>query len=138
MTRIVKKHSSGGILVKDGKVLLIHWDAPRSTYDLPKGSIDEGESAEDACVREVREETGYQTEIIKYIGQTYYEYDWIDGTYHKKTVDYFLLKTNQNQPYNHAREAHETFENVWVTPEEAIHLISRDVDKEILKKALLQ
>ena len=138
MTKIVKKHSAGGVLIKNGKVLLIHWDPPRSTYDLPKGSIDEGETPEVACIREVREETGYDTEIIRYIGQTYYEYDWTDGTYHKKIVDYFLLKTDQDQPDSHSREPHETFENVWVTPEDAVQLLSRDVDKEIVQKALLQ
>ena len=43
--------------MRDGQVALVH----RPKYDdwaLPKGKLDEGESWEDAAVREVREETG--------------------------------------------------------------------------------
>lgn len=134
--KIVKKHSAGGLIIKDGKVLLIHWDPPRNSYDFPKGAIDKGETLEQACIREVREETGYQTEIIRYIGATNYEYDWVDGTHHEKTVDYFLLKTDQNEPDEHGREAHETFQNEWVPFEQAMTLLTKDIDKEILSKVL--
>jgi 8-oxo-dGTP diphosphatase len=53
--------ASGGVVYRDGadglEVLLVH----RPRYDdwsLPKGKLDDGESWEDAAVREVEEETG--------------------------------------------------------------------------------
>jgi len=133
---IVKKHSAGGLLFNNGNVLLIHWDPPRSSYDFPKGTIEPNETPEQACVREVLEETGYDTKIVEFIGQTHYEYDWTDGTHHVKTVDYFLLKNTHLSESAPKREAHETFQNVWVDVDKAMDLLTRDVDKEILFKAL--
>ena len=136
MRETVYHHSSGGLIINEDKVLVIHWNEPRSSYDFPKGGIETGESPEDACVREVYEETGYQTRIIALIGSTHYEYDWIDGTYIKKDVDYYLLAPLDMNATTPNREAHETFENVWLSFEEAATLLTRDIDKDILQKAL--
>ena len=48
---------AGGGLVqnKEGEVLLIF---RRGSWDLPKGKVDEGETIEQAAIREVQEETG--------------------------------------------------------------------------------
>ena len=136
MTKILKKHSAGGLLFNNGNVLLIHWDPPRSSYDFPKGSIEPNETPEQACTREVLEETGYSTKIVQFIGQTNYEYDWIDGTHYEKTVDYFLVEDTQIYKSEPKREAHETFQNVWIGVDKAMELLTRDVDKDILAKAL--
>jgi 8-oxo-dGTP pyrophosphatase MutT (NUDIX family) len=136
MTEIVKKHSAGGLLFDKNNVLLIHWDPPRSSYDYPKGTIDPNETPEQACVREVLEETGFNTKIVEFIGQTHYEYDWIDGTHHEKTVDYFLLENTNISELVPKRELHETFQNVWLSVDRAMELLTRDIDKEILTKAL--
>jgi len=131
---IVYKKSSGGLLVDADKILLIHWDKPRGSYDFPKGGVDPGETSEEACVREVYEETGYKTRIISPLGQTAYEYDWHDGTYHKKTVDYYLLQKETKE--THAREPHETFTEIWCPLEKARELLTRDIDKVIFDKAI--
>ncbi|MEO5949861.1 MAG: NUDIX hydrolase [Candidatus Saccharimonadales bacterium] len=136
MTEVVQKHSAGGLVIKDNKVLLIHWDAPRDTYDFPKGSINPDETVEQTCTREVYEETGYKTEIVKFIGKTHYEYDWIDGKHHAKTVDYFLLKLVDDKSPTPEREKHETFKNVWINVKDAGTILTREIDKEILTKAL--
>lgn len=56
-----KEVSSGVLIVtKNNEVLCCHSTGKRfedGTYDLPKGHIDEGETALEAAVREVREET---------------------------------------------------------------------------------
>jgi len=135
-TAVVYKHSAGGLVFKDNHVLLINWEPPRSTFDFPKGTIEPGESPEATCVREVLEETGYATRIISYIGQTHYEYDWTDGTHHDKRVDYYLLALTDSEGATPAREAHEKFENVWCSIDEAVALITKDIDKDILRKAL--
>lgn len=136
MSEIVHKHSSGGVLIKDGKVLLIHWAHPRNSYDFPKGSIEPDETSHEACIREVLEETGYLTRILAPLGQTHYEYDWIDNKHHKKTVDYYLLESVDDNVQEPAREEHETFENIWLTPEEAKEKLTFEVDLDILSKAL--
>ena len=138
MSEIVQKHSAGGIIISHGEVLLIHWEPPRDSYDFPKGSIEQGETAESACIREVREETGYETEVIEYVGETQYEYTWIDGNHHQKKVDYYLLRIIGESEDGPAREEHETFENVWVPIEDAAAILTRDNDKTIFEQALLR
>lgn len=134
--KTVYKHSAGGVVLHNGQVLLIHWDPPRDSYDFPKGAIDKNESPEDACLREVYEETGYRTQIVRFIGTTHYEYAWKDGTHHHKTVEYFLLALDPDDQQNPTpkRERHETFVNAWVPIVDAEATITRDIDKEILRK----
>ncbi len=134
---VVFKHSAGGVVLHEGKVLLIHWDTPRDSYDFPKGSLMRTETSEQACLREVKEETGYDTRILSPLGQTNYEYAWKDGTYIKKRVDYFLLELiGSPDTSTPKRERYERFVNVWVSVEVASKKITRDIDKDILQKAL--
>lgn len=136
MTKDIQVRSAGGLLFRDDHVLLIHWDPPRDSYDFPKGTIDKGETVEDACVREVLEETGYATRIIDFIGRTHYEFDGHDGRHIKKAVDYYLLESTEQTNVEPRRETHETFHNTWVPVNDAANVITRDIDKEIFRKAL--
>lgn len=128
--------SAGGVLFKDGKVLLIHWEPPRSSYDFPKGGIKLFESPESACVREVYEETGYKTKTLAPIDTTEYEYIAHDGRRSRKTVKYFLLELTDERAYPTRRAKYETFDNAWVPIDEAYALITRDVDKALFRSAL--
>ena len=53
------KTTSYGVLIfnEQGQLLLAHATGRRH-WDIPKGGAEEGESARDAAIREVREETG--------------------------------------------------------------------------------
>ncbi|GMK41412.1 hypothetical protein PCCS19_44680 [Paenibacillus sp. CCS19] len=52
--------SAGGLIVKDNEVLLvrINYGANKGYWMLPGGFVEEGESFEEAAIREVKEETG--------------------------------------------------------------------------------
>lgn len=53
-----KRDRASGVIVWDGKVLLIKRIKPTETYYVfPGGGIEEGESPEAAVIREVKEET---------------------------------------------------------------------------------
>ncbi|QKE75743.1 NUDIX hydrolase [Arthrobacter citreus] len=64
-----RKHSlSAGAVVlnEEGKILLI--SGPRRGWEFPGGVIEIGETISDGIIREVKEETGIDIELIKFCG----------------------------------------------------------------------
>jgi len=62
--------SAAGVILKDGGLLLIRRgvEPAKGKWSLPSGFIEEGESPEEGCIREVLEETGLETIIKKLLG----------------------------------------------------------------------
>jgi 8-oxo-dGTP pyrophosphatase MutT (NUDIX family) len=114
------------VVVRDGKVLLVH----RPRYDdwtFPKGKLDPGESFELAALREVEEETGVRGSIGRELPATHYE---VGGR--PKVVRYWLMTPRDETAFV---PNDETDDLRWVTPEEALELLSYDRDREVLAAA---
>jgi len=58
--------SAYGIIIEDDAILLVPQFG--SKFDVPGGGVDLGESLEDAVIREVKEETGLDVEVVKLAG----------------------------------------------------------------------
>ncbi len=88
--RVERQHSAGGVVEREGRVLLIATGGGRR-WQLPKGRIEAGESIEQAAVREVREETGVVGRVVAPLPAI--DYWFADGPSRRirKHVDYFLL-----------------------------------------------
>jgi ADP-ribose pyrophosphatase YjhB (NUDIX family) len=66
--------SAALILDDSWRVLLVRHGHGRGNWDLPGGGVEAGESATDAVIREVREETGLTVTVERLCG-VYYEPD---------------------------------------------------------------
>ena len=57
------------VIVNDGNLLLAHWNEDgRTGWTLPGGGLEGFETAEQAAVREIAEETGYVAELTALLG----------------------------------------------------------------------
>ena len=82
-------HAAGGIVIREEKLLFIFRNGK---WDLPKGKIDAGESAEEAALREVAEECGINGhQIIKKLPSTFHIYQ---SPYHDTFGQWILKETH--------------------------------------------
>ncbi|WP_051488786.1 NUDIX domain-containing protein [Cytobacillus firmus] len=80
---------SAGVCIRGHKVLMVLQgtaDEPKR-WSVPSGGLEEGETFEECCIREIREETGFEVRVIRPIykkessgGEVrYYEVEIIGG-----------------------------------------------------------
>ncbi|WP_256974948.1 NUDIX hydrolase [Paenibacillus amylolyticus] len=62
------RYASRGLLVDDRLNVAMMYMSKINLYKLPGGGIDEGEEIRDAFLREIKEESGYEAEIIHELG----------------------------------------------------------------------
>ena len=62
--------SSGGVVVFNNAILLLR--KFNGDWVLPKGKVEQGETLEQAALREVSEESGVKGQIQQYLGEIHY------------------------------------------------------------------
>jgi ADP-ribose pyrophosphatase YjhB (NUDIX family) len=84
---------AAGILVKDGKILLVRHEKNNKSYWLiPGGGVDFGESVEESLIREYREEVG----ITIKVGPMVLVHDTIPPDRHRQGLNlYFMVSAEQ-------------------------------------------
>jgi ADP-ribose pyrophosphatase YjhB (NUDIX family) len=115
----VCNHTSVGMVVeRDGKILLIERNNFPFTYALPAGHVDEGETYEEAAVRELKEEVGLDAEKIELIAEGRVENPCSrpGGTWHY----WRFYKINAMGDVN--RSERETKQATWFTREQIRNL----------------
>ena len=134
-----REFSAGGVLVRRLKGtwhLAVIRPAGKKVWALPKGIIGRGESAAEAALREVAEETGIEGRLLEKLGDIRYVYMW-RGERVFKVVSFFLLRYSSGRLGDispaHRREVDETR---WIPLEEAPTTLAYKGEREMAEKAL--
>ena len=134
MGRITHQHSAGGVVIKgvidDPYVLLIK-PSGRDRWQLPKGHIDAGESAENAAMREVREEGGVDARVLAPLEPIRFFYQ-MSGKRFVKTVDFFLMSYESGSVDDHDDEVDEA---CWFALDEARSKLTFESEQRSLSEA---
>ncbi|MBI5061189.1 MAG: NUDIX domain-containing protein [Candidatus Aenigmarchaeota archaeon] len=86
--------SAGGVVFRGKKILLIKDSYGR--WSLPKGHIEKGETAEQAALREIKEETGIDGRIIELLGEIKYFFQ-LKGEKIFKIAKFFLVEASNDK-----------------------------------------
>lgn len=115
-----------------GKILLLLRQDHKphgNTWGLPSGKIEAGETAKQAMLRELQQETGYEDAagLLVYVGKVYVRHEGVDFIYY---VYRLSLKSQPKVEINKAE--HKEYD--WFYPEEALKMnLIHDLDACIKK-----
>ncbi len=120
--------AAGGIVCRPGpagptEIAVVHRPM-QDDWTLPKGKLDGGETAEQAALREVEEETGLRCQVVRPAGCTAY----IDRRGRDKIVCYWIMRPLGGQ----FRPNAEVDAMRWLTVEEALASLSYPVDRALV------
>ena len=126
--------SCGGVVIFRGKILLLYKNF-RNKYEgwvLPKGTVEQDEDFKQTALREVKEESGVDAEIIKYIGRSQYSFSVSNDTVEKEVHWYLMMAGN----YYSKPQKEEYFEDSgYYKYHEAYHLLKFANERQILERA---
>ncbi len=128
--------SAGGVVVRGDELVVIvptrRGSGGTKVLGLPKGHPESGESAEQAAVREVREEAGVSGELIESLGTVEYTYER-KGRSIAKRVEFFLIDYREGDPADHD---HEVEQARWMPLAEAVTALTYAGEREIVARAI--
>lgn len=139
-SKTVRATSCGGILLRDaaGSIEICLGRRQRTmgrsgtTWSLPKGTPNDGETVDETALREVAEETGLEVRILGPVGAIEYFFSQKGERIHK-TVHYFLMEATGGSLDAHD---HEFDEVRWMPIDEARRLMTFETERQIVEEAL--
>lgn len=113
---IIVRKSSYAVVIKDRKLLLV---GTKSTgkYWFAGGVLDEGESKEDAVIREVQEEAGLEVKVVEKLIEvdSYFYFDHANEAYNQHSYFYLCEVLGDAKPSdNNPDELDEAVKPEWV------------------------
>ena len=122
------------MVIHKGKILLLYKEYKKryTGWVLPKGTVEPGETHPETALREVKEESSANTEIIKYIGPSNYSFNGREQLI-KKTVHWYLMKSENF--YTKPQREEYFVDAGYYKFHEAYHLVKFADEKQMIKKA---
>ncbi len=128
----------GGAISKNGKILLLKRRETKKFlpgyYDIPGGKVEPGEDPNHALIREVKEETGLDTEIVKpyNVWSDILEYNNGKELVKECIIEIdFILKIKKARAIKLSLEEHSEY--IWVDKKGIPSKISPQLRKTIIK-----
>ena len=131
---MIEATSCGGVVIFRGKILVLYKNY-KSKYEgwvLPKGTVEPGEEHWQTALREVREETGVEASIVKYIGVSEYKLN-VPQDNVEKEVHWYLMMADSY--YSKPQKEEYFVDSGYYKYHEAYHLLKFSNEKQILEKA---
>ena len=129
------EHSSGGAVIhtrNGASYVALIATRGKTRWGLPKGAVSQGETSEQAALREVLEETGLSAEIVRPLDTIEYFFRAGD-TLIRKRVDFYLMRYVSGELTPQLSEVDDV---EWVELSEAIQRASFDSERKLLEAAL--
>jgi HAD superfamily hydrolase (TIGR01509 family) len=130
--RFVCYTAAGGVVVRDGRVLVLR-RPDRDEVRLPKGHVEPGETAQEAALRETREESGYADLAVRAnLGAQLVQFNR-DGQRVVRIERYFLMSLvgQASRPVGGEPE----FEPAWLPWDESLAALTFEPEREWVRRA---
>jgi HAD superfamily hydrolase (TIGR01509 family) len=125
--------AAGGVVFQEDRVLTLQRPS-REEVRLPKGHIDEGESAAEAALRETAEESGYAALAIRAdLGSQLVEFD--DGKKHVLRSERYFLVELTGSAGEPSSPPEQQFVPTWLGWEDALAALTFEAEREWLWRA---
>ena len=131
---MIREFSAGGLVIRNlrGRPFVAVVRVREQILALPKGHPEAGESAQEAALREVREETGLEATPIEKLGDIRYWYAR-EGERVMKIVAFFLFRYRSGDVADHD---HEVEEALWIPLDEAAERLAYEGERQMAESAL--
>ena len=133
---MINEFSAGAVVFKidaDGKVFYLLLKNDQSNYwDFPKGKMEEGETLEQTALREIKEETGLDTELVHGFSDAIrYNFSTREGKNIDKEVTFFLGLSHSSD----VKISDEHGDFIWLSFVEAYQKITYPNSRRVLERA---
>ncbi len=124
----MEEKSCGAIVFKDDSVLII--EQFQGFYSFPKGHVENDETEEETAIREVKEETNIDIEIIS---DKKYEINYKIGGRKKKKVIFFIAKAIS---FDLKNQENEIISCEWIDKDKVLDKLTYDNVKQVYMNIL--
>lgn len=111
----------GAVAIRDGKILVVKraFEPGAGKWSIPGGLVEVGEKLSEACIREMKEETGIEIQVLELINV----FDMIDRDASGKVQYHYVLIDFLAKPVGGVETPNtEVTDMKWVTHQEAMAL----------------